>query len=456
MNALLLLLSLVLGVAIAVFVPTYGAPAVLVGALFAGIAVILIGRVKEHKQFLLRMFIGALLIRILVGTLIFTLHLQEFFGGDAITYDAFGYALLRGWGGDHYYSSLANQYVGGVSAGGGWGMLYVVAAVYSVIGRNLLAVQYVNAVIGALTAPVIFLCAHHMFDNSKVARIAGLFVAFYPSLVLWSSQGLKDGPIVFLLAISMLATLKLGEKLTIKFLAVLVCALFGLLSLRFYVFYMMVAAAGGSFIIGMRAITAQSFIRQFILVIAIGLSLTYLGVLRYASVQSETFGNLRAVELSRLDASQSAKSGFGKDVDVSTTSGAITAIPLGMMYLLFAPFPWELASLRQSITLPEMIVWWSAFPLLVLGLLFTLRYRLRQALPILIFTSMLTLVYSLFQGNVGNAYRQRSQLLVFYFIFVAVGAILIKEKIEDRRRRELTIKQTAGTGTFAPRSSSNI
>ncbi|HTG91039.1 MAG TPA: hypothetical protein VL866_00525, partial [Pyrinomonadaceae bacterium] len=54
---------------------------------------------------------------------------------------------------------------------------------------------------------------------------------------------------------------------------------------------------------------------------------------------------------------------------------------------------------------------------------------------------MLTLAYSLFQGNVGTAYRQRSQLLVFYFIFVAVGAILLKERAEDKRRLRLAEKQ---------------
>jgi hypothetical protein len=111
-----------------------------------------------------------------------------------------------------------------------------------------------------------------------------------------------------------------------------------------------------------------------------------------------------------------------------------------MTYLLFAPFPWQLASLRQSITLPEMIVWWGSFPLLVMGLWFTLRYRMRPALPILIFTTMLTLAYSVFQGNVGTAYRQRSQILVFYFIFVAVGAVLVKERQEDRRRQEAQAK----------------
>ena len=49
---------------------------------------------------------------------------------------------------------------------------------------------------------------------------------------------------------------------------------------------------------------------------------------------------------------------------------------------------------------------------------------------------MLSIAYSIFQGNVGNAYRQRSQLLVFYFIFIAVGYVLLAEKRAERKRRE--------------------
>jgi hypothetical protein len=128
-------------------------------------------------------------------------------------------------------------------------------------------------------------------------------------------------------------------------------------------------------------------------------------------------------------------------VDVSTAEGALTAIPMGFIYLLFAPFPWQVASLRQSLTLPEMIVWWLSFPLLVLGFWFAIRHRLREISPVLLFTTMLTVAYSLFQGNVGTAYRQRSQLLVFYFIFVAVGAVLLKERAEDRRQQQQLAKQ---------------
>jgi hypothetical protein len=68
-----------------------------------------------------------------------------------------------------------------------------------------------------------------------------------------------------------------------------------------------------------------------------------------------------------------------------------------------------------------------AIPLLVLGAWFTLKHRIREIAPIMIFTSLLTLTYSIVQGNVGTAYRQRAQLLVFYFIFVGVGFVLLRK-----------------------------
>jgi hypothetical protein len=54
------------------------------------------------------------------------------------------------------------------------------------------------------------------------------------------------------------------------------------------------------------------------------------------------------------------------------------------------------------------------------------------------------------QGNVGTAYRQRSQLLVFYFIFVAVGCVLLRERSEDRQRGAEAARQ-AGLDAHAAR-----
>jgi hypothetical protein len=430
MNALLAALSVLLCAAVALAVPG-GSGALAVCVVAALVAGILLWKSSNEYRFLLQIFVVGLLVRVLIGTVIYHANLQEFFGGDAFTYDALGADLLMSW----QRKAIGGEPLGHFTLGGGWGMPYIVASIYWLVGRNMLAVQLFNAVLGAATAPVIFHCARHIFTNLRVAKLSALLVALYPSLVLWSSQGLKDGPIVFLLALVMLATLRLGDRLSVTNVLLLGSAMFAILTLRFYVFYMVAAAVGGSLLIGLRPLTSRSILRQFAVIVAVGLALTYLGVLRTAGAQFEAYGNLEAVQRSRADLAQSARSGFGQDVDVSTTAGALTAVPTGMVYLLFAPFPWQLASLRQSITLPEMVMWWASFPLLVLGIYFTVRYRLRQALPILIFTAMLTLAYSVFQGNVGTAYRQRSQILVFYFMFVGVGAVLVKERSEERDRQ---------------------
>jgi hypothetical protein len=458
MNALLTILALAVSIAVVQLAPNpaYGASAVILCAVLAGIAGLVISQTKIEKIFLVRLFVWALLVRMVVGLLIFYFGLQDFFGGDAFTYDFLGAAQLESWQGGSYYQSLINRFVGR-SGAGGWGMIYMVAGVYGLVGRNALAIQFVSAVVGAATAPIIFICARHIFDNLRVARIAAIFAAFYPSLVLWSSQGLKDGPIVFLLAVVMLATLKLGERFNIKYLAILAVSLFLLLSFRFYIFYIALAAIVIAFIIGMRAVTAQSIMRQMIVVGALVLTLTSLGVTRFASVQLEQFTDLSRIQRSRSDAAVSAESGFAQEVDVSTTSGALSAIPIGMIYLLFAPFPWQLTSLRSSITMPEMIIWWVSFPAMVLGLWFAVKHRFRQVLPILIFTTMLTIAYSVFQGNVGTAYRQRAQLLVFYFIFVAVGYVLLKERRENKKMVELArSKAHRGVRVMARPSSTNI
>ena len=448
MNGFLIFLCLVVGALIVLAVPSmaathavdygmainpfYTGKATLLCAAVAGVAGWYAYRQDQHGAFLLQIFIAALLIRLIVASLIFANYGQEFFGGDAFTYDFLGQTQLHAWAGDGYAKVLLGKRMSG------WGMSYFVGSVYVLIGPNMLAIQFLNAVMGAVTAVVVFIAAQEVFTNIRVSKVAAASVAFYPSLVLWSSQGLKDGPIVFLLALAILATLKLGQKFTVKYLIVLILALLVLLSLRFYIFYMIATAVGGALVIGSRQFSVISFIRQFAILVVLAVALTYVGVPKFATQQYETFGNLEKVERSRRDMARRGESGYGEDSDVSTVDGAISNVPLGMLYLLFAPFPWQLTSLRQAITLPEMIIWWASFPMMMLGLWFSMRYRLRVIAPILIFTTLLSLAYSVFQGNVGTAYRQRSQLLVFYFIFVAVGYIVVIEKLEDRKRRQLS------------------
>ena len=64
----------------------------------------------------------------------------------------------------------------------GYGWSYFVGAVYYLVGRNQLLVQFLNGLLGALTVLVIYAIAAKLFDRAA-ARWAALFMAFFPQMV---------------------------------------------------------------------------------------------------------------------------------------------------------------------------------------------------------------------------------------------------------------------------------
>lgn len=408
-----------------------GAASILVVLVFSSIALVIFRRFTDEKEFITTIFLGALLVRLAFGIFVHVFDFRDFFGADAQTYDFNGWRLVEYWTGQVASDDLAAQRAWS-TAGPGWGMNYLVGGLYYVLGRNIFAAQSFCAVFGAATAPMVYFCSVKMFNNKRVAKTAAIAIAFFPSFIIWSSQLMKDGLIIFLLVLAMTMVLQLQEKFNYAALILLIFSMFGILSLRFYIFYMVAVAVGGSFMIGLNT-SVQSVVRRTIVLILMGLALTYLGVIRNAGVDFERYGNLERVQSSRLDLAQSAESGFGQDLDVSTTEGAISAVPIGFTYLMFAPFPWQVTNFRQAITLPEVLLWWAMIPLMIAGLWYAVRRRLRSSVPVLVFSLMLTLAYSIFQGNVGTAYRQRTQIQVFLFIFIAVGWALFKENKENKQ-----------------------
>ncbi len=76
---------------------------------------------------------------------------------------------------------------------------------------------------------------------------------------------------------------------------------------------------------------------------------------------------LNQMQVTRMDQAMWGKSAYGTEYDVSTPGGALQALPVGLVYLLFAPFPWAISSVRQLLVLPETLVWYALMPAFVQG-----------------------------------------------------------------------------------------
>jgi len=431
-NKPLALLNVLILVAYIVMVWPDGFAAMFTVTVVAGITIFFINRFgEEQKRALLQVFLIALAARLFFGLIVEVYDLRGFFGGDANTYNRIAGKTLEYWIAGGSESDIFNDRDLNRLEGGSRGMYYLVSILYLLVGKNMLAVQAFCGSIGAATAPLVYRCAHKLFGNQRVSTISAYFVALFPAMIVWSGQMLKDGLIVFLLVLSMILILRLQEKFSYGDFIGLSISMLGIITLRFYIFYMLATAVVGAFVVGSTK-SRQSLGFRLIVLLLLGLSLTYLGVLRSAERGLQRVNSLQTVQVSRASLARD-DSGFGEDLDVSTTQGAIQAIPVGLMYLMLAPFPWQATTLRQSFVLPDVLIWWTSIPFLFVGVFYSLRQKLRESTPIFLFTGMLTFAYSIFQGNVGTAYRQRTQIQVFLFIFVAVGITVFIENRENKR-----------------------
>lgn len=401
------------------------------------------GKCEKYSEHILKIFLVALILRTLASTLIFTFDLTNFFALDWNLYDRLGKEIADYLSGAGPMTPAIKQRVFSFQ-GTAWGISLLTGIIYVFVGKNILAVQLFIVVIGAATAPLTYLCTYQIYKNQRTALFAGYTVALMPSMILWSSLVLKDGIIIFFLILAVYASLKLQESFSYLMVGILILSLGGVMSMRYFIFYMAAVAIFGSFIIGQKN-TVNSILTRAAVVVIVGIGLGYLGILNNAQFELQQMTSLENIQISRSDLAKSAASGFGEEYDVSTVGGAIAVLPVGFTYLIFSPLPWQITSSLSLMTMPEMIVWWLMLPFAVTGIIYSFKHKLRKCISILVFTLMLTISYSILQGNVGTAYRQRAQIQVFIIIFIGVGINLWKEKQENleilRREKRREVEQ---------------
>jgi 4-amino-4-deoxy-L-arabinose transferase-like glycosyltransferase len=364
------------------------------------------------------------------------LGFSSMFWGDSQTYDLLGAAVAEGWS----YGSTTYSWTFTIEGMANRGFIYFVASIYYVFGRNQLLVQFINGIIGALTAICIFELGLLIYGK-KVARLAMLFTAFFPQVIFWSAGMYKDPAVMLCIAANILATLQMKQRFSMTQLALYIGSAAALVFLRFYIFYVILAATLASYLIGQRRLL-------FGMVSQIALVACTIVLFLFTPIGEEALSRQRYLDLQQVQASRDdlarAGSGYLSDADVSTPGAAIRFLPIGITYLLLSPFPWTVSSLRQALALPDVLVWYLMIPFLFRGLFSAMKHRLSLVLPILLFTSALTLAYGVFQGNAGTAYRQRTQVMIFYFLFVADGLVG-----SATRKEELDISRTSSVAAVA-------
>ena len=401
---------------------------VMLGLFLIGIPLCVATRGSEGS-FLLKVLIVGFLVRVLLAFLIHPFSEALNLEWDAAGYEQLGWKIAQVWRSGRL-ASLTDVL-------GSWHpsplYIYFNALIYTVLGHNLLAVRVINSFLGTLTGTLTYFIAKRSYDF-KVAKIALVLTTFFPSMVFWSTQNLKDTMVVFLVCLIVWAYLKLrDEGFNLFYILFLVVCPLALTQVRpAMAIAMVLLPIAAFFLLGGKRFQ-RGIVMGTLLIIILGLIFWYLGYGFLGSHQIRGFADLGVLQSLRRYRAVGG-SAFGGQTDVSTIADLLRSLPESLIAFLLRPWPWEARSLWGAATVPEVIGWYILFPCLLIGLVHAIRTRWRTDFILWGYVVFGTLGAAPQYGNLGTAYRHRMQLLPFYLIFAALGIALYLSSVKAKKK----------------------
>jgi hypothetical protein len=347
-------------------------------------------------------FAGHLVLSLAINAVLFS-------SSDARVYHRDAVGLIRHWNGGFPAPVLPH---------GKEGYYYLLAGLFWLFGVHNLAGLLVNAALAAALVPLVTDLTRRLVGD-EAARYVPWLVVLLPGLLLWTSQLLKEAAIVFLVAVCVNAGVRLLDRVSFWRLAALAAGLALLFTMRSYVGLVVAMGLLGGIVLGRPSVLGGLGVGLSAAAVMVVL-VTATGV-GYSGYQAATSSNLKQANVVRKDLANSANSGFGSDIDISTPSAALSSLPAAASTFLLGPLPWHFGGGRQLVALPDVLTWWLLLPSLWRGLRVAMRRIGRGVLILVLPALMTTALLSLVVANFGTVVRERTQVEVMLIPLIALG-----------------------------------
>ena len=364
------------------------------------------------------------------------------------------------WGGDAYLFG---------------GFVYLETALFVIFGPDVRMPLLLNSAMAVMTTLLIYSAGVRLF-GTRIAFVAAAVVAFYPSLILWSSLNLKDSLTIALATSAVWALIAFaGQPAALSMMASFV-ATEALVSVRAYVAGTVAVAAALSI-----AVVAMPW-RRRVMSATVGFTIAVAIVLQSLAAVGLGEGDQLLATFERVRAAMavSARTAFvptpspqpsaSRSKPAATTSAAtigpsaapvgssavmpvatalttqpatvdteaptlrtLSYLPVGLAYVIFAPVPFAARRAQELISAPEMAWWYVLF----WGALFTLwrrRRAWRTLAPLVLVTAGLMMVLALTEGNVGTLFRHRGMVVPFVALLAAPAMAEIASRVTVKWR----------------------
>jgi len=407
----------------------------------------------EEQRTIWRLYRWAFFVRVLVGLLAYalTLYADLPIVEDAKFYEEMGYEVARDWlsGSRVDFDTLPE----GVQSAR---LVVTAIAVFYYVTGGLRALPVLLLAYSAVTALVpiyVYWFTRALDAPEGVARRTGWLVALSPAFVFWSGSLYKEGLTLLLLSAAAYHTLRLQSGWKGRSVSALALCIVALWGVRFYLAILLALAVVLSLLWGRMPRAGRSrgvpvFMRQVAIMFAFAVVIISIGLtVRTERVLLESDeGVLVNLDVRRAGSAKEAQSGYLQEASVATPEEVLQYFPLGLLYFLTVPFPWQLGAIRQNLIIPENVFWLALYPLMAVGIRRALRSNRPGTVFLLLMTAGMCIVYALLAANVGTAYRMRSQVWLLWAPFAAWGWEVWRERRRPARQPRLTRGSSRAVG----------
>ena len=371
-------------------------------------------------------FFAALAVRVLAMLAIHIFSLNHGFGGF--------YPLASGHD-DGFYFGAASEVARGDDVGTlpsfyplalGW--------LFSLTGPDLIVGKMLNVLFGSLAVVVGVLLARDLAREEAIldgksddetaaageraAHLAGFALCFYPSLLWYSTQLVKDPILIFFGLWALLLTVRFLRRPKWSQIMLLPLALYGLFVFRTYAALALVFAI---------LLFTLRFRRKWLvpIVLAAALGPLAIGQGLFGWNQIQPWLDAERLESFREVVYSTGGSAANVSVDYSSPLGFLLSYPYSFATAMFGPFVWQWRGGASLAAVPEVLVIWPLIPLWLRGLREIVRGRKGRApggysALLLVFSLVLIAAVSLFSDNIGANTRLRLLPWSAFFVFAAV------------------------------------
>lgn len=327
----------------------------------------------------------------------------------------------------------------------------LLAALYHLTGTSRFTGQVLAAVAGSLTAALTSRLLRGV-GPASVGLFAGLVVALMPSQVLWSSVVLRESFVwcaatAIAVAVAVAARSERRRSLW-GCLAVAAAALLALGQLRDQTMFILAYAMAVSPWLyrparhrwGQRA---AALILAIVVPVLGGIGIAGYDLVHHAPRLASERSTLSIGADSAITAPDASEpTPRGKDPAVQPpgvtieNEGAVAQLsylPTGLVAVAARPFPWEpSANIAMLFARVEDFLWLGLYVLALAGLPSAWRHRRVMTFPTVALGGLL-LSSALTQGNLGTAFRHRSQILWAVAALAALGLLDVIRRVSERR-----------------------